>query len=63
MPKKTEAIKVFCPVCAKRGRKKWIDTVGPGASGTIYPLCKLHGNVMVDLDKLDGEKTYITVSA
>lgn len=63
MSEKIEAIKVFCPVCAKRGRKKWIDTVSPDASGIVFPLCKLHGNVMVDLDKLDGEKTYITVSA
>lgn len=63
MPDKIEAIKVYCPICAKQGRKKWIDTVSPGAKGIVYPLCKIHGNVAVDLDALDGDKIHITVSA
>ena len=63
MPSKIEAIKVYCPVCAKQGRKKWIDTVGATARGPIYPPCKVHGNVYVDLDTYTGDKTYITVSA
>ena len=60
---KTDAIKVFCPLCRAAGRKKWIDSVSPDARGSIFPLCKVHGNVRIDLDSYSGEKIEIHISA
>lgn len=60
---KVEAIKIVCPLCSKDGRRKWIDSVSPDARGPIFPLCKVHGNVRVDLDGVSGEKITIHISA
>lgn len=60
---KAEAIKVICPLCKDAGRKKWIDSVSPAARGEIFPLCKVHGNVRVDLDSYSGETIEIHISA
>lgn len=57
------AIKVYCPICMREGRKKWIDTVGHDAKGTGFPHCKLHGNVRINFDQLKSDKVNIIVSA
>lgn len=42
-------IPVYCPECAKEGRKKILMKVDDKASGLLLPWCKIHGNVKVVL--------------
>ncbi|BFL08349.1 MULTISPECIES: hypothetical protein [Thomasclavelia] len=31
---------IYCPVCAKRGKKKLLGAVEEGSKGTVYLWCK-----------------------
>lgn len=42
-------IPVYCPECAKQGKKKLLLKVGSDAKGTLYPLCKIHREVKVTI--------------
>ena len=42
--------KIYCPVCAAAGIKRWLLEAGETANGPIYPYCKgCKRNVLVEL--------------